>query len=299
MLKALWNSLGRTPVAETAAPAVDLERWALFAEHFTIGQKLRYYPEFREEIVFQTFVLAYRVNDKYLYSRDAVVMDSDGRPMGFRLADKKLLALAQIENFQLLLPDTSDMERTLDYFTRAELGRAGQFRQGNTITLFADTAERGIPTVDTKVDRRQTLKTGPYAETPTILVTPDFDTLLLADQRRKQRVQTDIGAELYLSADGDPFACVLGDFSETSMRLRVREDQPLMPAMASEQGVIVVFSFGSGNHASSYRIRGKLFRREDDFCVVQIEQLDKDGSFEPIRTMDILEIKTGLLNFYR
>lgn len=279
---------------ENRRGAYDPAKLKMLVSYFPIGKKLRYYPEYQREIVFHTIVIAYRVNEQFIYSRDAVQVDADGVPTGFVLPDTKTLPVEKLTKFQLLVPDTTEMERTLDYFTRAELGRAGQFRQGNTITLVAETGDRGIPTVDNKVDRRQIMKVGPYADSSTILLTPEFHSLTIADKRQKQRVQAAIRADLYYVVDTPPLRCVLADFSEVSLRLNVPAGGQAMPALVPDETVVVDFDFG--DIASTYRIRGKLFRRADDYCVIKIEQLYKDGEFERIKMMDIIEIKTGLLN---
>ncbi|MDP2810785.1 MAG: hypothetical protein Q8O34_11615 [Rhodocyclaceae bacterium] len=295
MLKTLWNSLN-SPKASESREAVAFNRGKLkmLAEYFPIGKKLRYYPEYQREIVFHTIILAYRVNNHFLYSRDEVLLDREGFPTGFQIAGKKVLPLEKLERFQLLVPDTTDKEMTLDYITRAELGRGGQFRVGNAITLVIETDERTIPTVDTVVDRRQIMTAGPYADSSTILVTPDFDSLILADKRQKQRVETAIRADLYLAADALPFLCVLEDFSERSLRLRLSDASRDMPPMEPEDQVVIEFDLGEA--ATTCRFRGKVFRRADDFCVIQIEHLYKSGDFEKVNMMDIIEIKAGLLN---
>jgi len=295
MFKTLWNRLGSPKPNETGkALAFNRDKLKMLTEYFPIGRKLRYYPEYQREIVFDTIIIAYRVNNEFVYARDAVLLDGEGLPTGFRIEGKKLLPLEQLERFQLLVPDTTDMEMTLDYFTRAELGRAGQFRPGNAITLFVASDERELPTVDTTVDRRQIMKAGPFADSSTILLTPDFDSLGLADKRRKQRVETAIRADLYLTPDAQALPCVLEDFSERSLRLRVSDASQAMPPMGPKDKVVVEFNLGEP--ATTCRFRGKVFRRADDFCVIEIEHLYKSGEFEKIRMMDIVEIKTELLN---
>ena len=295
MLKTLWNSLGSSKYNEAkGAAAFDRAQLKMLFEYFSIGRKLRYYPEYQREVVFDTLIIAYRVNDQFLYSRAALVLDRDGFPTGFQVAGKKILPVDELEKFQLLLPDTTDAERTLSYVTRAELGRGGQFRIGNAITLFIQTDERSIPTVDTMVDRRQTMPSGPYADSSTILVTPDFDSLVLADKRRRQRVETAIRADLFLAPDQQPFTCVLGDFSECSLRLQVSNAGHVMPPLEPEDVVLVEFQVG--DPATICRFRGRVFRRVDDFCVIRIEHLYKSGDFEKIKAMDIIEITTTLLN---
>ena len=295
MLKALWNSLSSSKAGETGETAAfDRARLKMLCEYFVIGRKLLYYPEYQREVVFETLIIAYRVNDQFLYSRDAVLLDGEGFPTGFQIAGKKVLPVGKLVKFQLLLPDTTEAEMTLDYATRAELGRGGQFRIGNAITLFIKTDERSIPTVDTMVDRRQIMISGPYEGSSTILVTPDFDSLMLADKRHKQRVETAIRADLYLALDAPPFPCVLGDFSERSLRLQVSDASQVMPPLKPEDTVVIEFELGE--LATICRLRGKVFRRADDFCVIRIEHLYKSGDFERIKALDIIEITTYLLN---
>lgn len=295
-LKNLFRPQDETAVesAPDAEHPFTPERMTLLTTYFPIGKKLRYYPEYQREIDFQTLILAYRVNDQFVYSRDAVGLDDNGVPTGFRTIDKTLVSVSKLVKFQLLLPDTSEMEKRLDYFTRAEIGSGGQFRQGNAITLIGETVGRGVPTVDTKVDRRQTLRTGPFADSPTILVSPDFETLMLADQRQRQRVETSVPASLYLAADGDPVPCILGDFSDLSLRINALGAELPMPELEAERHVVIEFAVGAT--AMPYRLRGKVFRRTDEFCVIELEHLYRNGSFGKIQGMDIMEIKSDLLN---
>jgi len=293
MLNKLWNSFQPEKKEARVESLFDRAKLKMLADYFPIGRKLRYFPEYQREIVFSTIILGYRVNDHYLYSRDAVVMDGEGVPRGYAVEGGAVLAWDKLVKFQMLLPDTSDMERKLDYITRAELGRAGQFRQGNTITLVGDVVGRGVPTVDTRVERRQQLQTGPYADSSTILTTLDFATLGLADKRHKARVESGIRAGLFVTADGPGFDCVLGDFSDAALRLGIAAEGDVMPPLAQNAGVVVEFTLGLDE---THAIRCKVFRREDNFCVVTLERIFRNGEFVKITAMDIMEIKTGLLN---
>lgn len=295
MFKLLWNNphppKGREEVADMA---LDGDRMKMLGEHFPIGKKIRYFPEFQRDIVFHTIIIAWRVNDHYVYSREAIQTDGDGTPLAFLVGEKKTrLALDKVRRLQLMVPDTTDMERSLDYIRRATLGRNGQFVRGNAITLIADTCKRGIPSVDTQVDSRLRMKDGPYADNQMILLRPDLDTLQIADQRQKARVQSHVPVNLYLKEDAPPAACILGDFSDVSLRLKAAPGQA-MPALKVNDKVVVVINLGDA--ASTYRIKGSVFRAAADACVIKLKQLYKDGDFSPIKTMDVLEIKTGLLN---
>ncbi len=67
-----------------------------------------------------------------------------------------------------------------------------------------------------------------------------------------------------------------------------------MPSLKVNDKVVVVIDLGDA--ASTYRVKGSVFRAAADTCVIKLKQLYKDGDFSPIKTMDVLEIKTGLLN---
>ena len=275
--------------------AIDGERLKMLAEHFSIGRKIRYFPEFQRDIVFHTIIIAWRVNDHYVYAREAIEKDDEGTPTGFLVGEKKTrLPLGKVKRLQLMVPDTTDMERSLDYVRRASLGRNGQFVRRNAITLISDTCQRGIPSVDTQVVSRIRMKDGPYADNQMVLIRPELDTLTIADQRQKARVASHVPVSLYLKDDAPPVGCILGDFSDVSLRLLVAPDQKTLPPMKVNDKVVVILNLGDA--ASIYRIRGSVFRTAADSCVIRLKQLYKDGDFSPIKTMDVLEIKTGLLN---
>ncbi len=295
MFKLLWSNPHPPKGREEAADvALDGDRMKMLGEHFPIGRKIRYFPEFQRDIVFHTIIIAWRVNDHYVYAREAIQTDGDGTPLAFLVGEKKTrLALGKVRRLQLMVPDTTDMERSLDYIRRASLGRNGQFVRGNAITLIADTCKRGIPSVDTQVDSRIRMKEGPYADNQMILLRPDLDTLTIADQRQKARVQSHVPVNLYLKEDAPPAGCILGDFSDVSLRLKAAPGQAMPPMKVNDKVVVVI---NLGDVASTYRIKGSVFRAAADACVIRLKQLYKDGDFSAIKTMDVLEIKTGLLN---
>lgn len=294
MFKLLWSNPRPPKGREEAEVALDGDRMKMLGEHFPIGRKIRYFPEFQRDIVFHTIIIAWRVNDHYIYSREAIQTDGEGVPVAFLVGEKKTrLALDRVRRLQLMVPDTTDMERSLDYIRRATLGRNGQFVRGNAITLIADTCKHGIPSVDTQVDSRIRMKEGPYADNQMILLRPDLDTLTIADQRQKARVQSHVPVNLYLKEDAPPVGCILGDFSDVSLRLKAAPGQAMPPMKVNDKVVVVI---DLGDAASTYRIKGSVFRTSADACVIRLKQLYKDGDFSAIKTMDILEIKTGLLN---
>lgn len=291
MIKSLWQRLGTgadTPADPEAA--LEAERLSDLAHYFPIGKRLHYVPEFLQNVRLQTMVIGYRCNDRYAYENSAFKRDQDGRLRAV-VAGGKELPVRAIEKLQILLPDTSDLERRLDYFTRAELGRGGQFVNGNTITLIAETEERGVPTVDTMVDRIQILKNGPFAEVSTVLVSPDLDTLALADKRKRQRVKAGLEASLHLGA-GIEIPCMLEDLSEVALRISNGGGAPLPPIEAGQTAQIEFNCGGTMN----YRIRGPVLQCDDTHCIIQLEYLAREGFFDRVRPLDMVELKAALLN---
>ena len=72
--------------ARISPTAFQLARIRTLLEFFPIGKKLRYYPEFKQDIVFDTLILAYCVNGNYVYSSDAIDRDAEGNPTVFSWA---------------------------------------------------------------------------------------------------------------------------------------------------------------------------------------------------------------------
>jgi hypothetical protein len=275
--------------------AIDADKLRLLVEYFPIGKKLRYYPEFQREIVFDTLVVGYCANGHFVYSRDAVEVDGDGKPLAFHADGTAAVAAARLRQFLLLVPDTSDLEMTLDYYRRAMIGRARQFLKGNAISLIANAGARGVSTVDTRVDTPVVLKDGPYAGNKMVLLEPELHTLDVADQRQKTRARTRVAVGLYAAGARQACPCVLLDFSDASVRLRVGDGQPAMPEMQPDDEVTLAVDLGEAG--ATYSIQGAVIRRTADACVVRLDRLYKDYAFIPFSRMDLFEFKAGLLNF--
>lgn len=297
MLRSLWNSL----VAPEPHPghkhvAISRDKLKMLVENFPIGKRLRYSPEYQRDIVFDTIIVGYSVNDHLLYSREAVRLDEEGGLASFAFGPgKPALAADKVRKLYLVVPDTSDMERSLDYNRRAALGRAGQFVQGNAITLIGDSSQRGVPTVDTQVEKRLKLADGPYAEHRMILLDPDLATLAVTDQRKKPRQQTEIPADLYLQEGAPACRCLVADFADLTVRLRSRDGNGAMPLMQPKDEVTLVIDLGE--LAKTYLIRGAVFRSSANDAVIELKLLYRDGDFSPFKLMEVLELKAGLLNY--
>lgn len=294
MFKKLFGIGNAADAAPKKTSSYDPEKLRMLAMHFPVGRKLRYYPEYHREAILNTIVIGYRVNDHYFYSNDQIATDEPGNLRGFKLASGKLLGAEDIDRFMILVPDTSDQIRQLDYLTRAELGKAGPFRQGNIITLVAMTTERCIPTLDTTVFRRLELKEGPYAGSEVVLLEPDMSSLAIADKRKHQRVQSSVAALLHYGCEAEK--CLEGtlhDFAEDSLRINfITTDPP--PQLKVGETVFVEFVVSADELPC--RLQGRVIRQDEESAVVRTEQIFVDGTFRKLRMMDVVEIKSALLN---
>ncbi|GHU30026.1 hypothetical protein AGMMS50256_16120 [Betaproteobacteria bacterium] len=276
---------------------IDFGRIKVMVEFFPIGKKLRYYPEFNQDIVFDTLVVAYSVNGHAIYSMESIEMDRDGFPSVFRVdEDKFRLPVAGLKTFQLLLPDTSDLEKKLDYVRRAQLSRNGQFSAGNTISLISNSGVKGISTIDTEVAKQLILHAGPYAEMNLVLLTPDFATLSVTDQRGKPRTRTNVPAMMLLPVENYSGQCVVVDISDAKMRIRL-DEHGLAPSI--HKGDVIIVDIRLGETERRYSVKGSVIRFSAGTCVIGIDGQIREGRPVLFTPLDLLEFKAGLLNYGR
>lgn len=302
MLKSILGSFGadteRQPATPSPPTGIDNEQLKTLIEFFPIGKKLRYYPEFKKEIVFDTLVVAYCLNGDFVYSCDAIARDSLGYPTAFRSGERGGQApIGDLRLVQLLVPDTSELERTLDYFRRALIGRGRQFNKGNYISLVSNSGARGVSTVDTEVIKQVVLPDGPYAHAKMILLTPEWNTLSVTDQRRKARAKT--CAPVMVSVPGGRLSgpCTIVDMSEEAIRIRIRDRGTSLPEMNAGDGVTLDIDLGDAER--HYTIKGVVTRRSPETCVIRLEGMLREGRLVRFEPLDLLELKSGLLNYNR
>jgi hypothetical protein len=264
-------------------------------DFFPIGKKLSYCPEFKQEIVFDTLVVAYCVNGSFVYSGESIDRDSEGYPTVFRAGETgERIPVSRLKLLQLLVPETTDHEMKLDYQRRALIGRGRQFIKGNSISLISKAGTRGISTIDTEVAKQFVLKEGPYANTKMILLTPELHTLAVTDQRKKARAKTSVPVRVSLGGNLAG-SYTIADVSDGAVRLRVRDRDTTMPAM--NRGDEVILDIDLGESERHYTIKGSVFRRSAETCIIQLEGLLDDGRLSSFSPLDLLELKAGLLNY--
>jgi hypothetical protein len=301
MLKALFGKnpgdSEDTPHPTRGRGKIDLGRIRTLAEFFPIGKKLRYYPEFHQDIVLDTLVVAYCANGYFIYSMESIETDRDGLPAFFRANEGKVRLPAEaLKTFQLLVPDTSHQEKKLDYLRRAQISRNGQFGVGNSISLISNAGVKGVSMVDTEVARQIVLRDGPYAHMNMILLTPDFASLSVADQRKKPRARTSVPVTLALPAEDYAGPGTIVDISDAQMRILLDERGT---APAFQEGDAMIIDLRLGESERRYSIKGSVVRYTAGACVIGLDGQILEGRLVPFTPLDLLELKAGLLNYTR
>ena len=279
-----------------ASSRLDTSRIRTLIEFFPIGKKLRYYPEFNKDIVLDTLVVAYCVNGHFVYSMEAIEADRDGMPTAFRTGENETrIPAAGIKQFQLLVPDTSDLEMKLDYLRRAQISRNGQFSKGNYISLMSNAGVKGVSTVDTEVAKQVVLRDGPYAQMNMVLLTPELNTLSVTDQRKKPRTKTNVPVTVVLPTENYSGQFTIIDISEADLRLRPKDKGEAIPAVQKGDAMIVDIRLGEAER--HYSVKGSVIRRSSETCVIRMDGQIRDGRLIPFSPLDLLELKAGLLNY--
>ena len=300
MLKTLFGkNLGSSKeehVGKAATGKIDITRIRTLIEFFPIGKKLRYYPEFNKDIVLDTLIVAYCVNGHFVYSLESIETDADGTPTAFVSGENETrIPASVIKQFQLLVPDTSDLEMKLDYLRRAQISRHGQFSKGNYISLMSNAGMKGVSNVDTEVAKQVVLREGPYAQMNMVLLTPELNTLSVTDQRRKPRTKTNVPVTVLVPTENYSGQCTIVDISDADLRIRLNEKGEAIPPVHKGDAMIVDIRLGEAER--HYSVKGSVIRRSSETCVIRLDGQIRDGRLSPFSPLDLLELKAGLLNY--
>jgi hypothetical protein len=279
-------------------PLLDVHAICMAMRHFPVGAKVNYYPEYRKEIMMESVVIAYAINDNVIYSTSD--LSCDERSGTVRLIDQgKQIICNEIKSFHIVVPVFTQSEAKLDYVRREELLKVGGLVPGNTITLMGEQQNGQVPVLDTTVHKRAMFKDGYYANHTVALLEVNLESLMLADQRSRLRLQTDLPAVLRL-AQRDEYKllnCVLADFSDISLRLAIDPDSIVNVNVKERDDVIVTFNLPGQSQQIS--LTGNIFRVTDSAVVVTLKGMLERGQTARLGQIDILKIKANLLQHGR
>jgi len=225
----MFGSLWKASPTEEDDDRIDqyIGQLKQFIRNYPIGEKVNYYPEYLEKIDFETVILGYEVNDIPIYGRD-LVQGLDGDMVSFKIEETgSAVTAAEIASFSVIVPDTSELEKTLDYFSRAEIGKSGQFVRGHSITLVSAAAEQSPQVIDTTVLRRSMVKRGYYKDYKVVFLEPLLDTLSSKEHRKHIRMELSLEGTLFSSTrSSSGISCTVIDCSEQFVGLRLSKESP-------------------------------------------------------------------------
>ncbi len=260
-------------------------------QHFPIGDKVRYYPEYQKDSALDTLILGYAVNGFFIYS-PLEIRSTPGVLRIFAGDEHKLIT--ELESFCLLIPFNPDDENKRGHVHRAELGPRGPFRRLNTITLSAN-AEHGVLShLDTRVRAIVPVAEGVYAGHQVVLLDVIPSTLTFTDKRQHYRLNTRLPATLSVR-DGNSYACTLLDFAEQSMQLQLDESDEELDALSEFRRLTLRIDLGSEMQPKVFELGGSLYRKSGDNMVMRLQGIVKNGKLENLGLVDILDIKSSLL----
>lgn len=291
MFSSLWKSLSGEDEERTNRYVEHLKR---LVTYFPIGSKTNYYPEYLEDINFETMILGYELNEKQIYERDHVRELSDGSVEFFLDGSGETVTAADLASFALIVPDTSELEKTLDYNSKATLGKSGQFMRGNSITLVSKATGKGTPIVDTTVLRRTLVKQGYYQDYKVVILDPRLDSLTYKEQRQKQRMKLSLACTLYTPADSHSGQCgTLIDCSEMCVSIKVPQSQPDDATLA--KGMQVRISIPIAMLDRTFELTGEIYAiRSNSTVVLKLQRIRKVDEFEDLQLVDRLDLRASL-----
>lgn len=276
------------PPTVTKPASLDIARVRAVSKHFPLGTPVRYYPEFKKNIVLESVILGYLLDKSWYFAAQDIVFDGEGGATQLLVGPQR--KPVQPSSFSIVIPSQSRGIEQLDYARKEELERTGGLANGNNITLMGQPNNGKTPVIETIAGKKTVLQEGLYAATPVVLLNANIRSLQLTEQRAHMRLQTRVPAQ-FMIGDGAPTPCMMADFSNQSVRLNVDASW----TAAIKAGRELTFSFRLPGRNADIVLRGDILRRDDNDLVVTLDVIQRGNDFQRIGVIDVLEIKAQLL----
>ncbi len=291
MLKILKIFSKKNP-DENNAPAprvvLDSRKLCSLLRYFPIGSSLRYFPEYREEIILDSVIIAYLINSELIYSNSEITIPSDESGL---ILNSKLID--EINSFSILIPSTSRGEAELDYEQKEILEQTGGFSRGNCITLIGQQQDGNIPVVDTIVKKHARLKEGHFDNTRVVILTVDPALLKLKDQRSQARLAARIPGLIQTKLYSEPNPCTIIDFAGHAIKISCESNELIPLSCKLDETVTLTFNLPVSTEPTV--MRGKVTKTADSSMVIELKEISREKKFEKLATIDLIEIKAKLL----
>lgn len=291
MLSSLWKGSSREDEERLIRYEENLKQ---LVSYFPIGGKTHYYPEYLEDIKLQTLILGYEINGIQIYGRDQVRQLSSGA-LEFLLGKQgETVAATDLNNFALIVPDTSELEKTLDYDSKAAIGKSGQFMRGNSITLVSTPTDIGTPIIDTAVLRRTLVKEGNFQNYKVVVLDPKLDSLTYKERRPKKRIKLSVACTLLSPVDNPSVQSgTLMDCSELCVGIELTE--PLLENSVLAKGIPARLDVPMPLLDRTFELMGEVHAvRSNGAVVLKLQRIKKDDQFEDLQLVDRLELRASL-----
>ncbi len=272
-------------------PGVTAQQVAAVLEHFPIGSRVQYLPEFQDNAGRDTVILACHLDEVWVYTAHDLQADRGGGTGVLRVhtADGERI-LAGADAFYLAVPHLYREE--LDYGPGGDgeptRKMVNDFQRGSAITLRRRGPDGRVAQVACTVVRGAGLRSGYFAGRRVACLAPDPATLSVVEQRELHRIPTRIPATLSVDRDEPPRPCAILDFSERYLRVAVAGG----PAPTRRAVIRIDLPDGS----RSFVLRCKVHRTEGDQVVLAVTGILKNRRFQSLEVVDELDFKTSLLH---
>ena len=91
----------------------------------------------------------------------------------------------------------------------------------------------------------------------------------------------------------DSIACTLVDFSESCVRIKGDKESQFFTKLFENQNIVLHINLE--RHQHHFVFRGKVLRRDDEFIVLELVAINKQGKFTGLSMLDVFEFKATLL----
>ncbi len=267
---------------------LDSSKLCKMMPYFPIGNSVKYYPEYREEVILNTIIIAYLINNETVYSNADITYSAD---------DNKLIlngkTIDEVNSFAMLIPPETRGETELDYERKERLRKSGGFSKGNSITLVGKEKDGKISTIDTMVKKYARLKDGYYNDTQVVVLNVDPALLVLKDQRTQKRLEAQIPGLIQTKYYTEHTQCTIVDFSEQTIKITCDDNE--IVAMSCHKGETITLTFDLPNSPEPNIMRGKVMRTEGASMIIELTNILIAETFEKLAPIDLIEIKAKLL----
>ncbi len=267
---------------------LDSPRLCQLLPYFPIGSNIKYSPEYRQEIILDTLIIAYLINSDLIYSNNKITTTDNDHTLVLNGTP-----VDEINSFAILIPTVGRNKAALDYAQKEILEQSGGLARGNNITLIGQQRAGEIPYLDTVVKKYARLKDGHFNKTQVAILNVDPNLLELKDQRNQARLAAKIPALVQTRLYSEKHQCTLINFSGQTVRICC-DDNKIIP-MSCEKGEIITLTFNLPTSTTPNTMKGRVVKIDGPALIVELEEILINQQFEKITTLDILEIKTKLL----